>query len=106
MSARHVAGGHARARKLSAIRRSEIARSAAQTRWQNKPTGKAGSSWPWTIVRSFKTASRADGSILIEPDYIRPYRGRDEGGGPGIFTRMLLAVWCEKRLAKRTRKSV
>jgi hypothetical protein len=45
--------------------------------------------------------SRADGTLLIEPVYRHPWKGPEEGGGPGLFTRIALAVWCENRLAKR-----
>ena len=57
--------------------------------------------FPWNIVRSFKAVSCADGTIRLEPDYIKPWKGPEEGGGPGIFTRMALAAWCQQRLLKR-----
>lgn len=60
--------------------------------------------WPWNCVRSFRVSSLANGNLLVEPQYdpekIRPYTERD-GGGPGLFTRMALAEWAEKRLTKR-----
>ena len=39
--------------------------------------------------------------MLVEPDYINPYKGPEEGGGPGIMTRMALADWILNRLTKR-----
>lgn len=57
--------------------------------------------FPWNTVKGWKVSSRADGSILIEPDYIHPWKGNKEGGGPGLFTRMALADWCLHRLSKR-----
>ena len=57
--------------------------------------------FPWDTVKGWSVTSRADGTMLIEPDYIHPYKGPDEGGGPGLFTRMKLADWCLNRLCKR-----
>lgn len=57
--------------------------------------------FPWNVVKGWSVSSRADGSLLIEPDYINPRRGPDEGGGPGLFTRLALATWCLERLTKR-----
>lgn len=57
--------------------------------------------WPWCTVKGFKVTSRADGSLLIEPEYLNPNKGPEEGGGPGLFTRLALANWCEMRLRKR-----
>lgn len=57
--------------------------------------------FPWDTVKSWKVSSLANGHLLIEPDYIHPYRGPKEGGGPGIFTRMALANWCLHRISKR-----
>ncbi len=61
--------------------------------------------FPWNVVKGWSVTSRADGSLLIEPDYINPYRGPVEGGGPGILTLMALATWCLERLTKRRAKS-
>jgi len=57
--------------------------------------------FPWNVVKGWSVTSRADGSLLVEPDYINPYRGPEEGGGPGLFTRMALADWILNRLTKR-----
>lgn len=57
--------------------------------------------FPWNVVRGFKVQSLANGNLLVEPDYIEPYRGPEEGGGPGLFTRMRLAAWCFKHISKR-----
>lgn len=57
--------------------------------------------FPWKLVRGFKVKSCADGTLRVEPDYINPWKGPEEGGGPGLFTRMALATWVEHRLQKR-----
>lgn len=57
--------------------------------------------FPWNRVKSFTVKSLANGSLLIEPTYTNPNRDPEEFGGPSLFTRMALAKWCEKRLAKR-----
>lgn len=57
--------------------------------------------FPWNIVKGFSVKSLANGNLLIEPDYINPWKGEEEGGGPGLFTRMELADWCQRRLSKR-----
>jgi len=59
--------------------------------------------FPWDTVKGWAVTSRADGTLLIEPDYIDPYRGPDEGGGPGVMTRLALADWCLNRLCKQSR---
>lgn len=58
-------------------------------------------SFPWDVVKGWSVTSRVDGSMLVEPDYINPYKGPEEGGGPGIMTRMALADWILNRLTKR-----
>jgi len=95
------AGGHARAAKLSPQRRKEIAQKAAVARWGARISSPIRQGFPWDVVKGWSVTSRADGSLLIEPDYINPYRGPEEGGGPGMFTRMALADWCLQRLTKR-----
>ena len=60
--------------------------------------------WPWNVVKSFKVSSLADGNLLIEPDYHNPRISDEEGGGPGLFTRLSLAEWCAKKLARRSRE--
>jgi hypothetical protein len=60
-----------------------------------------GNRFPWDTVKGWKVSSLANGNLLIEPDYIHPYKGPEEGGGPGLFTRMALADWCLNRLCKR-----
>lgn len=59
--------------------------------------------WPWNRIRGFKVESQADGNILVTPDWIAPYRGPDEGGGPGLFSRMAMAEWIEDKLRRRQR---
>lgn len=60
--------------------------------------------FPWNVVKSFAVKSCADGTLRIEPVYnpakFRPYTP-ENGGGPGLMTRLDLAEWCERRLAKR-----
>lgn len=94
-------GGHARAKSLTAERRREIASAAAKARWGAPRQSKARVGFPWDVVKGWSVTSRADGTLLIEPDYINPYRGPEEGGGPGLFTRMKLADWILHRLCKR-----
>lgn len=57
--------------------------------------------WPWNVVKSFEVHSLANGNLTIKPVYWNPYKGPEEGGGPGLLTRMALAEWAEKRLSKR-----
>lgn len=57
--------------------------------------------FPWNVASAFKVESRADGTLLITPTYHHPYKGPEEGGGPGILTRLSLAEWCEGRLKRR-----
>lgn len=59
--------------------------------------------FPWNRVQGFTVKSLANGALLIEPTYTHPNRDPEEFGGPGLFTRLALAKWCEKRLAKRGR---
>jgi hypothetical protein len=59
--------------------------------------------FPWNVVKGFSVESRADGTLLILPVYYNPRQSDEEGGGPGLFTRMALADWCFDRLQKRTR---
>ena len=57
--------------------------------------------FPWDTVKGWKVSSLANGNMLIEPDYINPYKGPEEGGGPGLFTRLAMADWILNRLCKR-----
>lgn len=57
--------------------------------------------WPWNSVRGFKAESLANGNILVTPEWIDGYKGTGKGGGPGLFTRMRMALWIEGRLKKR-----
>jgi hypothetical protein len=57
-------------------------------------------SFPWDTVKGWSVTSRADGTLLIEPDYIEPH-DPEKGGGPGVFTRLKLADWILNRLTKR-----
>jgi hypothetical protein len=56
--------------------------------------------FPWNLVKGWKVYSTANGHIVIEPDYINPWKGPELGGGPGMFTRMRLALWVSDRLMK------
>lgn len=56
--------------------------------------------FPWDVVKGWSVTSRADGTLLIEPDYIEPH-DPEKGGGPGVMTRLKLAAWCLDRLCKR-----
>lgn len=60
--------------------------------------------FPWNTVKGWSVSSRADGTLLVEPHYdpevIKPYTPED-GGGPGLFTRMRLADWVLNRLCKQ-----
>jgi hypothetical protein len=60
-------------------------------------------SFPWNVVKGWKVSSLANGNLLVEPDYIHPYKGAEEGGGPGLFTRLALADWLLHRMTKRRR---
>ena len=53
--------------------------------------------WLWSQVRRFSVMSRADGTLLVEPDYYSKWTP-EEGGGPGLLTRLALAKWIELRL--------
>lgn len=57
-------------------------------------------SFPWDVVKGWSVTSRADGTLLVEPVYIEPY-DPENGGGPGVMTRLALADWCLDRLHKR-----
>lgn len=59
------------------------------------------SKFPWNVVKGWSVTSRADGSLLIKPEYVKPYKGSEEGGGPGMFTRMALTGWILNRITKR-----
>ncbi len=59
--------------------------------------------WPWSILGGFKVSSLANGNILIEPDYHSKWTP-EAGGGPGLFSRLRLALWIEGRLKKRGAK--
>ena len=56
--------------------------------------------FPWNIVSGFEVTSRADGTMLVEPNYIEPH-DPEKGGGPGVMTRVKLAMWCLDRISKR-----
>ena len=56
--------------------------------------------FPWDTVKGWSVSSRADGTLLIEPDYIDKY-DPENGGGPGLMTRLALATWYLDRLCKR-----
>lgn len=56
--------------------------------------------FPWNIVKGWTVASCADGTLRVEPQYINT-PAPDGEGGPGLFTRMRLAAWAERRLCKR-----
>jgi hypothetical protein len=58
--------------------------------------------WPWNRVRGFKVESLASGAIRVEPDWIKSCEWPDEPGvgGPGLFSRMRMALWIEGRLRK------
>lgn len=60
-----------------------------------------GKRFPWNVVKGWKVSSLAGGKMLVEPDYIEPWRGEEEGGGPGLFTRLRIALWISERLVKR-----
>lgn len=60
--------------------------------------------WPWNAVRGFKVESLANGNMLVTPDWINAWKGPEEGGGPGLFTRLRMALWIEQRLLKRGTK--
>lgn len=59
--------------------------------------------WPWNRIRGFKVESLANGNMLVTPDWIKTCEWPDEPGvgGPGLFSRLRMALWIETRLKKR-----
>lgn len=52
----------------------------------------------------YKASSRADGTILVEPEWPQfPKWDEDEGGGPGVMSRLSVAECIEKLLNEAIR---
>lgn len=54
-------------------------------------------------IKSFKVDSRADGTFIIRPEWKGPKWTPEDGGGPGLFTRLATARAISRILNRRVK---
>ena len=54
-------------------------------------------------IKSFKVDSRSDGTFIIRPDWKGPKWTPEDGGGPGVLTRLATARIISKILNRRVK---